>query len=103
MEKLIQDRLNGKFELIDAMFSAIEKFDRIAIFRHEKPDYDAFGSQFGMEAFINENFPGKEVICVGDDHVTLTGKCFPEMKKYDDSWFEKDFLAIILEGKNIKK
>ena len=103
MEKLIKERLDGKFELIDEFFSAIENFDRIAIFRHEKPDYDAFGSQLGMEAFIKDNWPNKEVISVGDDHVTLTGKCFPEMKQYDDSWFEKDFMAIILDLSNLDR
>jgi len=103
MEKLIQERLGSNLELIDKFFDAIEKYDRIAIFRHEKPDYDAFGSQFGMEAFIKDNWPNKEVISVGDDHVTLTGKCFPEMKIYDDSWFEKDFLAIILDLSNLDR
>ena len=103
MERLIKERLDGKFELIDKFFSTIERFDRIAIFRHEKPDYDAFGSQLGMEAFIKDNWPNKEVISVGDDHVTLTGKCFPEMKKYDDSWFEKDFMAIILDLSNLDR
>ena len=48
MEKLILERLNDKLQLIDEFYAAIEKFDRIAVFRHEKPDYDAFGSQLGM-------------------------------------------------------
>ena len=103
MEKLIKQRLEGKFELIEQFFSVIERFDRIAVFRHEKPDYDAFGSQLGMASFIKDNWPDKEVICVGDDHVTLTGKCFPEMKVYEDSWFEKNFLAIILDLSNLDR
>ena len=103
MEKLIEERLKPSLKLIDEFFDAIEKFDRIAIFRHEKPDYDAFGSQLGMESFIKDNWPNKEVISVGDDHVTLTGKCFPEMKQYDDSWFEKEFLAIILDLSNLDR
>ena len=103
MEKLIQERLQDKLELIDEFYDAIEKFDRICVFRHEKPDYDAFGSQLGMESFIKDNWPNKEVISVGDDHVTLTGKCFPPMKQYDDSWFEQDFLAIILDLSNLDR
>ena len=103
MEKLIEERLKPSLKLIDEFFDAIVRFDRIAIFRHEKPDYDAFGSQLGMESFIKDNWPNKEVISVGDDHVTLTGKCFPEMKVYDDSWFEKEFLAIILDLSNLDR
>ena len=103
MEKLIEERLKPQFELIDKFFEALEKYDRIAVFRHEKPDYDAFGCQLGMLQFINDNYPNKEVIAVGDDHVTLTGKCFPEMKKYDDSWFEQEFLAIILDLSNLDR
>lgn len=103
MEKLIEERLKPQFELIDKFFEAIEKFDRIAVFRHEKPDYDAFGCQLGMLQFIKDNYPNKEVIAVGDDHVTLTGKCFPEMQKFDDSWFEQDFLAIILDLSNMDR
>ena len=103
MEKLIQERLNDKLELIDQFFLTIEKFDRIAIFRHEKPDYDAFGSQYGMYHFIKDNWPNKEVIVCGDNHVTLTGKCFPEMPEHEDGWFEQDFLAIILDLSNMDR
>ena len=103
MEKLIQERLSDKFQLIDEFFNAVEKYDRIAIFRHEKPDYDAFGSQFGMESFIKDNWPNKEVISVGDNHVTLTGKCFPKMIEYEDSWFDQEFLAIILDLSNMDR
>lgn len=52
------------------MFSAIvceiEKYDKIIIHRHSKPDGDAIGSQVGLCALIRENFPGKEVYIVGD-------------------------------------
>jgi len=103
MDKLIEERLKPSLKLIDEFFEVIERFDRIAIFRHEKPDYDAFGSQLGLLSFIKDNWPNKEVIAVGDDHVTLTGKCFPEMTKYEDSWFEQDFLAIILDLSNMDR
>lgn len=97
MDKLIQERLNTYLKSIDQLFEKIEEFDRIAIFRHSHPDYDAFGSQIGLVTFIKDNFPEKEVIYVGDNHVTMTGKCFPKMMEVEDSWFEKDFLAIILD------
>ena len=37
--------------------NAIRKYDRIAIFRHIMPDYDALGTQLGLYTFIKDNFP----------------------------------------------
>ena len=78
----------------------IEKYERIAVFRHVKPDYDALGCQMAMVAWIKDNFPQKEVIYTGEDHISLTPRCFPHMLKIDDAWFEKPFLAIVLDTSN---
>lgn len=79
------------------VINEIKYFKKIAIFRHVKPDYDAIGSQLGMFYFIKDNFPNKDVIYIGEDHVTLTPKCFPHMMKIDDNWFNDEFLAIIVD------
>lgn len=79
------------------VINEIKYFKKIAIFRHVKPDYDAIGSQLGMFYFIKDNFPNKDVIYIGEDHVTLTPKCFPYMMKIDDNWFNDEFLAIIVD------
>lgn len=47
--------------------SEIQRFDRIIIHRHSKPDGDAIGSQIGLKHMIRENFPEKEVFVVGDN------------------------------------
>ena len=75
----------------------IREYDRIAVFRHIMPDYDALGTQMGLYTFIKDNFPKKEVRVFGDNHVTFTPRLFPEMCKENDSWFEKPFLAIIVD------
>ena len=95
MEKLIKERLNNYLELIDEFFKTIEEFDRIAIFRHEKPDYDALGSQMGLVSFIKDNFPKQEVIYVGDEMVGLNEDCFPKMCEIDEKWFNKKFLDSV--------
>ncbi|HBF68920.1 MAG TPA: hypothetical protein DDW20_06415 [Firmicutes bacterium] len=79
------------------VINEIKYFKKIAIFRHVKPDYDAIGSQLGMFYFIKDNFPDKDVIYIGEDHVTLTPRCFPYMMKIDDDWFNDEFLAIIVD------
>lgn len=76
---------------------AIEKYDRIAIFRHIKPDFDAMGSQMGLYTFIKENFPDKEVHFLGDNHVAFTPRLFPETERLNDDWFSSPFLAIVLD------
>lgn len=103
MENIIKERIEGYSKQVDEFFNYIKEFERIAVFRHDHPDYDAFGSQLGLATFIKDNFPNKEVIFVGDDHVSLTGKCFPKMQKIDDAWFEQPFLAIIVDLSTIDR
>ena len=81
----------------------IKEYDRIAIFRHDHPDYDALGSQMGFVHYLRDNFPEKSVVYVGDNHVTLTGQCFPKMEEIPDEWFAHQFLAIILDLSNLDR
>ena len=83
--------------------SAIKRYDRICIFRHLMPDYDALGSQMGLATWIKDNFPNKEVRVVGDNHVTFTPRLFPVMDELPEVWFKKPFLAIILDVGNEKR
>ncbi len=76
---------------------AIEKYDRIVVFRHIKPDYDAFGSQMGLVTFLKDNFPNKEIHFVGDNHPTFTGRLFPEAEDLPYEFFSKPFLAIVCD------
>lgn len=85
------------------ILSAIKRYDRIAIFRHIMPDYDALGTQLGLATFIKDNFPNKEVRVLGDNHVTFTPRLFPVMDSLNDSWFREPFLAIILDVGNVKR
>ena len=81
-----------------AIFRAIKKFDKIVVFRHIKPDFDAFGSQLGFYRFLKDNFPEKEIYAVGDNHVTFTPRLFPEMDTLNEEWFKGgNFLAIVCD------
>ena len=79
------------------LYRAIERYDRICLFRHIKPDYDAMGSQMGLYTFLKDNFPNKEIHFVGDNHVTFTPRLFPETERLPDSWFDEPFLAIVTD------
>ena len=83
--------------------SAIKRYDRIAIFRHTMPDFDALGSQMGLATWIKDNFPNKEVVVLGDNHVTFTPRLFPEMNSLTMTWFQQPFLAIIVDTANTSR
>ena len=52
--------------MFETILNAIRSHDRIILHRHKNPDGDAMGSQIGLKHILLENFPGKEVLMVGD-------------------------------------
>ena len=80
-----------------AIYAAIKKYDRIVVFRHIKPDFDAMGTQMGLYQFLKDNFPNKEVHFVGDNHATFTPRLFPETERLNDEWFKEPFLSIVVD------
>lgn len=97
MEEALKDYLRAHKKEFRALRDAVRKYDRICIFRHIKPDFDALGCQFGLYHFLRENFPGKEVHQVGDTHLTFVPRLFPAPEKMPNSWFDSPFLAIVLD------
>ena len=85
------------------ILSAIKRYDRIAIFRHIMPDFDALGTQLGLATWIKDNFPNKEVKVFGDNHVTFTPRVYPEMDTVNAEWFKEPFLAIIVDVGNTSR
>ena len=79
-------------EIIDA----IKKYSTIIIHRHHHPDGDALGSQIGMKHIILENFPEKQVFCVGDDAGFYGFMDDSVMDEIPDSTYE-GALSIILD------
>ena len=88
---------------ISRILSAIKRYDRIAIFRHSMPDFDALGSQMGLATWLKDNFPNKEIHVLGDNHVTFTPRLYPEMDRLSEEWFKEPFLAIILDTANTSR
>lgn len=81
----------------------IEKYDRIAIFRHIMPDFDALGTQMGLATWIKDNFSNKEVKVLGDNHVTFTPRLYPEMDTLNEEWFANSFLTIVVDVSSEKR
>lgn len=71
----------------------IEKNDKIIILRHKDPDWDAFGSQFGLYYSLKSRFPKKTILAVGDDNSL---NCFQPLDTVTREDY-KDALVIILD------
>ena len=85
------------------ILGAIKRYDRIAIFRHIMPDFDALGTQLGFATWIKDNFPNKEVKVFGDNHVTFTPRLYPPMDEASLDWFKEPFLGIIVDVGNTSR
>ena len=45
--------------MIEKILNKIDEYECICLYRHVNPDYDAFGSQFGMYDLIQNTFEFK--------------------------------------------
>ena len=59
------------------VLNAIKKYDDIIVLRHDVPDFDASGSQFGLVEWIKTNFPSKNVYAIGKTHKFFSPKLYP--------------------------
>ena len=82
--------------MLKKIYKEIKKFDKIFIFGHIRPDGDCYGSQFGLKALIEDNFPQKEVHVIGDkaEYVSFLGT--PEKENIKDEEI-KGNLAIVVD------
>ena len=81
--------------MFEAVMSAIREYNRIIIHRHKNPDGDALGSQLGLSGILKENFPDKEILCVGDTSVRYAFMGYTPDEVADDAY--NGALAIILD------
>lgn len=82
--------------MFEKILQAIKQYSTIIIHRHTNPDGDAMGSQIGLKALLQENFPEKEVYAVGDPakrYAFMDGSTMDEVadEKYEGA------LAIVLD------
>ena len=82
--------------MFEKIIALIEKYDKIIIHRHQKPDGDALGSQLGLLGIIRDSYPEKQVYAVGDMTPRSAFMAETPMDEIDDSVYE-GALAIILD------
>lgn len=80
------------------VLNAIKKYDDIIVLRHEVPDFDASGTQFGLVEWIKTNFPSKNVYAVGKTHKFFSPKLYPATQEKVD--LPENYLCIIVDVAN---
>ncbi len=81
------------------LYELIKQYDTITIFRHVRPDGDAFGSQLGLKDIIETTFPDKHVYALGFDKADIQEKLFEPMDHVEDETI-KQSLAIVCDTAN---
>ena len=82
--------------MFQELLNEIKNHQTIIIHRHKNPDGDALGSQIGLKAILQENFPEKTIYIVGDSaghYSFMDGSTMDEIS--DDVY--TDALAIVLD------
>jgi len=82
------------------IIDTIERYERIIIHRHVRPDPDAYGSQIGLKEIISANYPDKEVYAAGDHEESLTYLAKPD--DVEQSLY-KDALVIVTDTGNTER
>lgn len=85
--------------ILKQILDKIEEYQNITIFRHVRPDGDAYGAQIGLKHILMENYPDKKVVCLG-----AASNMFENLMDPMDENISNDFiassLAIVLDTPN---
>ncbi|MGV0168999.1 DHH family phosphoesterase [Furfurilactobacillus sp. WILCCON 0119] len=87
-------------ETTSVILAAIQAADTIIIHRHQRPDPDALGSQFGLRTLIKAAFPTKKVYAVGDVPTDLAWLGLPD--QVADATFA-NALVIVVDTANTER
>lgn len=97
MQSLTQEKLIKYSAYQEEILKKINEYKKIAIFAHRSPDFDAFGSSFGLASFLKNNYPDKEIVVLGENHYLYSGDFYPMNDVVSDEWFSKGVLAIVVD------
>jgi phosphoesterase RecJ-like protein len=86
--------------MIEQILTEIEQYETIIIHHHVRPDPDAYGSQGGLAAILQESFPCKKVYAVGQEEPTL--HYMRRLDAIDDEVY-KGALVIVCDTANAER
>ena len=85
-----------KRQIIDT----IERFDKIILHRHVRPDPDAYGSQIGLKELLALNYPSKKIFATGTHEPTLDFMARPDQVTDEDF---SNALIIVTDTANTER
>lgn len=87
--------------MFEKIIEEIRKHQVIILHRHAHPDGDALGSQIGLKALIEDNFPDKKVYAVGDSAGRYAFMEGAVMDEIPDELYNGAF-AIVLDSATLE-
>jgi phosphoesterase RecJ-like protein len=99
----ILNKIKSYHDFEKAIFTEVKKYTKIAIFAHKTPDFDAFGSQFGLAQYLKDNFVNKDIRVFGENHYLYSGDLYPMTDVAEEEWFNTPFLALIVDTGNLTR
>jgi phosphoesterase RecJ-like protein len=84
----------------EALTKSIEAFDTITIYRHEHPDCDALGAQWGLVTWLADNYPAKKIYALGSE--TTDQAVFPTQHIASADTIASS-LALVLDTGNVER
>jgi len=73
----------------------IEKYEKIVILRHIRPDGDAVGASLGLRNILRNSYPNKQIKCFAKDFVENLN--FIDKEDDEEVMFYEDALAIVVD------
>lgn len=86
--------------VFEKILTKINEFETIIIHRHQRPDPDAIGSQMGLKAILEKNFPEKHIFATGFQEPTL--EWMAEMDQVSDEAYQ-GALVIVTDTANTER
>lgn len=82
------------------MLKKIQQYENIVLYRHVNPDFDAFGSQFGLYDIIQFTYPEKRVFLAGNFDYELVSKYDFSVDTTLPDFSKEEVLGIVLDTAN---
>lgn len=83
-------------ERMRAILDKIREYDRIIIFRHQRPDGDAVGATKGLREILRLTYPEKEIVVLNNDLSDRVSFLGGEDEPREDEFY-KSALGIIID------
>lgn len=89
-------------EQMHLILDKIKQYDKIAIFRHIRPDGDAVGATLGLRDMLRLTYPEKEVLSLNCDFGEYVAFMGEEDAPRSDEFFA-DALGVVLDTANVER